>query len=96
VVTRSPKRLLNEAGIRMEPPVSSPIPRSPRFAATPAAVPALDPPDSRAGSYGFFVWPVTDEEENQPAAKSQSAVLARITAPTSLSFVTIVASASGT
>jgi hypothetical protein len=50
VVTRRPKRLLNEAGIRMDPPVSSPIPTSPKFAATPAAVPALEPPDSRAGS----------------------------------------------
>src|SRR5580704_16738749 len=70
VVTRKPKRLLNEAGILMDPPVSSPIPTSPKFAATPAAVPALEPPGSRAGSYGFLVWPVRDEEENQPAAKS--------------------------
>ena len=50
VVTRKPKRLQNEAGTRMDPPVSSPIPTSPKFAATPAAVPALEPPDSRAGS----------------------------------------------
>ncbi|MCW2650951.1 MAG: hypothetical protein JWR32_1927, partial [Mycobacterium sp.] len=30
VVTRSPNRLLNDAGMRIEPPVSSPTPTSPR------------------------------------------------------------------
>src|SRR3981189_2347526 len=49
VVTRRPKRLLKDAGIRMDPPVSSPIPTSPKLAATPAPVPALDPPDWRPG-----------------------------------------------
>src|SRR5450755_1481583 len=96
VVTRRPKRLLNAAGIRIDPPVSSPIPTSPKLAATPAAVPALEPPDSRAGAYGFLVWSVTDDDENQPAAKSHIAVLARITAPASRSFVITVASVSGT
>src|ERR1700679_1716805 len=69
VVTRRPKRLLNDAGMRIDPPVSSPIPTSPKLAATPALVPALEPPDSRLRQYGFLVWPVIDEEENQPAAK---------------------------
>src|SRR6202046_5208579 len=96
VVTRRPNRLLYAAGIRIDPPVSSPIPTSPRFAATPAAVPALEPPDSRSGAYGFLVWSVSDEDENQPAAKSHMAVLARMTAPASFNFATTVASFSGT
>src|SRR5271167_4860107 len=75
VVTRRPKRLLNDAGMRIDPPVSSPIPTSPKLAATPAAVPALEPPDSRSRAYGFLVWSVTDEKENQPAAKSHMLVL---------------------
>src|ERR1700733_5157062 len=95
VVTRKPKRLLNEAGTLMDPPVSSPIPTSPKLAATPAAVPALEPPDSRSGAYGFLVWSVSDEDENQPAAKSHIAVLARMIAPAVFNFETTVASSSG-
>src|ERR1700689_3362324 len=95
-VTQNPKRLQNAGGPRMPPPVSSPIPTSPKFAATPAAVPALEPPGSRPRQYGFLVWPVIDEEENHPAAKSHIAVLARMIAPASLSFATTVASESGT
>ena len=96
VVTRRPNRLLNEAGMRIDPPVSSPIPTSPKLAASPAAVPALEPPDSRVGAYGFFVWSFIEEKENQPAAKSHMAVLARITAPASFSLARTVASDSGT
>src|SRR5580693_5456792 len=96
VVTRRPNRLLYAAGIRIDPPVSSPIPTSPRLAATPAAVPALEPPDSRSGAYGFLVWSVSDEDENQPAAKSHIAVLARMIAPASFNFATTVASSPGT
>ncbi len=80
----------------MDPPVSSPIPTSPKLAATPAAVPALEPPDSRLRSYGFLVWPVIDEDENHPAAKSHKAVLARMIAPAFLSFLMMVASDFGT
>jgi hypothetical protein len=82
--------------MRIDPPVSSPIPTSPKLAATPALVPALEPPDSRSRRYGFLVWSVIDEEENHPAAKSHIDVLARMIAPASLSFATIVASESGT
>ena len=88
--------MLYAAGIRIDPPVSSPIPTSPKLAATPAAVPALEPPDSRSGAYGFLVWSVSDEDENQPAAKSHIAVLARMIAPASFNFATTVASSSGT
>ena len=75
--------------------MSSPIPTSPKLAATPAAVPALEPPDSRSGAYGFLVWSVSDEDENQPAAKSHMAVLARMTAPASFNFAITVASCIG-
>ena len=60
-VTFRPTRLSNEAGRRMEPPVSSPRPTAPRLAATAAPVPLLDPPGSCAGLYGFFVTPDFDE-----------------------------------
>jgi hypothetical protein len=43
-----------------------------------------------------LVWSVIDEEENQSAAKSHMAVLARMTAPAFLSRAMTVASASGT
>ena len=58
-------------------------------------VPALELPDSRSRAYGFLVWSVSDEDENQPAAKSHIAVLARMTAPASFNFATTVASFSG-
>ena len=59
-------------------------------------MPALDPPASCSRLYGFFVWSVIDEDENQPAAKSHIDVLAKRTAPESLSFAIRVASRTGT
>ncbi len=60
-VTRTPTRLVNDAGTLMEPPVSAPMPTSPRLAARAAAVPLLEPPGSRSRSYGLRVTPETDE-----------------------------------
>lgn len=94
-VTRSPARLPNDAGIRIDPPVSSPMPTVAKFAATPATVPALEPPGSRARSYGFRVTPLLEENENQEVAKSGSVVFAMITAPASRSRAATAASSAG-
>ena len=44
LVGRSPKRLLLEAGIRIDPQVSLPHPIVAKFAAIAAPVPPLEPP----------------------------------------------------
>ena len=49
-VTRTPTRLVKLEGRRIDPPVSSPMPTRPRFAATALAVPLLEPPQSRSRS----------------------------------------------
>ena len=56
-VGRSPTRLLTAAGPRIEPPVSSPIPTSPKFAATPVADPPDEPLGLRVGSYALRMTP---------------------------------------
>jgi len=61
---------VNDAGRRMEPPVSSPTPISPRLAEMATPVPLLEPPTSRARSYGLCVRWETEEVENQPVAQS--------------------------
>src|SRR5580704_13545356 len=48
---------LRQAGCRQEPPVSSQMEHCTKFAATPAAEPELDPPVSRAVSYGLQAEP---------------------------------------
>ena len=92
-VVRIPTTLQKAAGTRTEPPQSVPSATVARFAATAAADPALDPPESRPGSYGFFVSPVSEEYENHPAAKSHSVVLPSTTAPAARSRRTTSASA---
>src|SRR6266851_3299530 len=52
-VVTSATTALRHAGWRQEPPVSSQIEHSTRLAATDAADPELDPPVSRAVSYGL-------------------------------------------
>lgn len=69
-VGRRPTRLQKEAGTRIDPPVSSPTPIRPKFAAIAAPVPALDPPVSLNVLYGLSVSPLTDEHELYDAAKS--------------------------
>ena len=49
-VTRSPKRLLFAAGIRMEPQVSLPMPMAASSAPIAAPVPPLEPPGFLLGS----------------------------------------------
>src|ERR1700730_6509041 len=56
VVTKA-TMLFRHAGWRQEPPVSSQMEHWTRFAAPPAADPELDPPVSRAVSYGLQAEP---------------------------------------
>ena len=44
-VPRKPTRLLCDAGMRIDPQVSLPMPAAAKFAATAAPVPPLEPPD---------------------------------------------------
>ena len=47
---RSPIRLLNAEGMRIDPQVSEPNPAAAKLAATAAPVPPLEPPGTRLGS----------------------------------------------
>ena len=85
-VPRSPTRLLLEAGIRIDPHVSLPIPAAAKFAAIAAPVPPLDPPGARDRSYGLRVCPATELTLVSPYASSCMLVLPMITAPASRSF----------
>ena len=58
---RTPTRLQNEDGTRIEPPQSVPRPTAARLAATAAPVPETDPPGSRLVSYGLRVSLVSEE-----------------------------------
>src|SRR5215467_952378 len=53
----SPTMLLNREGMRIEGPPSSEIAHVTRLAATDVADPPLDPPGSRAVSYGLHIVP---------------------------------------
>ena len=55
IVERMPTRLVCDAGPRMELPVSVPRPTAPKFAATAAAVPPLEPAVTRSSAYGLRV-----------------------------------------
>src|SRR5688572_1934549 len=78
-VGRSPTRLPTEAGPRMEPPVSSPIPTVAKLAAIPAPVPPDDPLAWRLRSYGFRIGP--DAEPAYPEANSPIVAFAMMIAP---------------
>jgi hypothetical protein len=93
VVGRSPTRLFTAAGPRTDPPVSSPIPTVPKFAAVPEPVPPDEPLAIRAGSYALRTTP--NAEPMYPDANSPIVVLATITAPAVFSRLTIVASRFG-
>ena len=55
IVDRMPTSAWCDDGPRIELPVSLPRPTAPKFAATAAAVPPLDPAVTRSSAYGFFV-----------------------------------------
>jgi len=84
------------AGLRIETPVSVASPASARLAATATAVPALDPPGTRSGSYALRVWPPSELRPLEPRASSSRFVFASTIAPASRRRSTIVASSGGT
>src|SRR4030088_2825809 len=77
----SPTKLVAEAGERMEPPVSEPVPAAAKFGATAAPVPPEDPPGVLVRSYGFFTCPPRELTEMPPLANSCKLDLPRISAP---------------
>src|SRR6516225_8902019 len=81
LVGRSPTRLLAEDGMRIDPQVSEPIPAAAKLAATATAVPPLEPPGLRDGSYGFSVCPNAEPTVVMPEASSCRLDLPMITAP---------------
>ena len=68
-VPRRPTRLLCEAGLRIEPHVSLPMPAAAKFAAIAAPVPPLDPPGLRSRSYGLRVCPNRDPTVVMPGGE---------------------------
>src|SRR6185503_7282203 len=93
-VGRRPTRLFTEAGPRIDPPVSSPMPTRPKFAAIPDPVPPDEPLAERDGAYAFRTMPKADPR--YPDAYSPIVVFAMMTAPAFFNFVTMVASRAGT
>src|ERR1035441_7883241 len=81
----------NEAGWRIEPPVSVPRATSHRRAETAAAEPPLEPPGTLVLSYGLRTFPKAEFSLEEPIANSSQLVLPIITASSLISFWTAVA-----
>src|SRR5208282_5291740 len=86
----------NDAGSRIEPPVSVPNEARHSSAATAAAEPPEDPPATRVRSCGFFVGPKAEFSVDEPIANSSMFVLPTKMAPSARSFAIVVASYGGT
>ena len=95
-VPRMPTRLLCEAGMRIDPQVSLPIPTAAKFAAMAAPVPPLEPPGLRSSAYGLRVWPNSEPSVVIPRANSCMFDLAMTMTPASRSFLTRTASVPAT
>src|SRR3954468_2051459 len=89
-----PTTSLNEDGLTIDPPVSSPIAQVTKFIETEVAEPPLEPPGSRVVSYGLHSVPPNELRAAPPAYSSRLA-LARIIAPALRSRSTTVASVGG-
>ena len=85
-----------DAGTRMDPPVSVPGPPRQSPAAIAAPVPLEEPPGERSKFHGLCVSPNVAFVPDTPAANSFMLVLPRTTTPASKSFRTTVASRSVT
>src|SRR5689334_5121351 len=84
-----PTSELCDDGPRMELPVSDPNPTRPKFDATAAAVPPLDPAGTRSRPYGFFVVPRIELTVSSGLnANSAMLDLASTIAPASLILLT--------
>ncbi|MNE98017.1 hypothetical protein D3C80_1964640 [compost metagenome] len=90
----------NDAGWRIEPPVSVPVTAGARRAATATALPPDEPPGMRSVSQGLRTGaeaskPTGNTAEfslDEPIANSSQLSLPSVTAPASASLVTTVAS----
>src|SRR5688572_32589300 len=85
----------NDAGWRIDPPVSEPSARGTHRAATAAADPPLEPPGVRSGDHGFRTGPNAEFSLDDPIANSSQFVLPTIIAPACSSRCTTVASYGG-
>src|SRR5579863_4785264 len=88
--------LQNDAGSRMEPPVSVPTLSATARDPTVDALPPLDPPGTPSGSHGLRVGKNAEFSHDEPIANSSMLVLPTITAPAASSFSTTVAENGGT
>ena len=78
---RNPTTLLNEAGLRSDPPMSLPSPIGCMPQASAAAVPPLLPPALFDRSYGFLVAPNSGLNVCDPAPNSGTLVLPIVITP---------------
>ena len=82
----------NEAGCRIEPPVSVPVAAGTSRAATTTALPPDEPPGMREWSHGLRTGLYAEFSLDEPMANSSQLSLPRVTAPASASLPTTVAS----
>ena len=81
----------NEAGWRIEPPVSVPMAQGARPAATAAAEPPDEPPGTRSVSQGFCTGPKPEFSFDEPIANSSWLVFPSTRTPARCAFRTLVA-----
>src|SRR6266404_685234 len=82
----------NDAGIRIDPPVSVPVAIGTIPAAIAAPEPPLDPPGMRSGSHGFRTGPKCGLLDVMPYANSCRLVFPTSTAPALSRLIAISAS----
>src|SRR5579863_962745 len=82
----------NDAGWRIEPPVSVAVAAGASRAATAAAEPPDEPPGTAAKSHGFFTGPNAEFSFDEPIANSSMLVLPSVTMPARAKRSTTVAS----
>ena len=95
-VGRSPVMPQNEAGMRIDPPVSVPSARGTAPEATATADPDEEPPTMRAGSSGWATGPWHETSPVAPAPSSCWLALATTIAPAARSALTAAASTRAT
>src|ERR1700686_1366752 len=83
---------VNDAGWRIEPPVSVPVAAGASRAATAAAEPPDEPPGTAFRSHGFLTGPKYEFSFDEPIANSSILVLPSVTTPAFLRRSTTVAS----
>lgn len=82
----------NDAGWRIEPPVSVPVAAGAMRAATAAELPPELPPGTAFVSHGFFTAPNAEFSLDEPIANSSMLVLPSVTMPAACRRATTVAS----